>query len=220
VLALPFLAGSGSCGILYELWSWDEITENAERIRIDIEEGPQEIVGYERTNIWVQRHVYAFEESIGEIDYYVDEEETFHVIFNCDGKATCFVEHWLEVPQEIPIEVFLGVGDLSLFGLAGPVAFDVGEGPIQGDQLSTPEFTLTGGDLHTIDLTFVAPPANLTIDADVGEVALELPAGNYACLLDVDQFDIAPEIVCDDAAASGLDIRLGTGSVVIAATEP
>lgn len=222
-ITLPVLAGAGSCGILYDLWSWDEMTDEAVRIDAYVEEGVQEIVGQgDRANIWLQRHVYAFEGSLGETAAEVDENEVFHLLFDCDGPATCFADHWLEVPQSIAIDMKLDQGTIELFALAGPIALELGDDVVVGaDVMSSPTFAIDGRALGDVRLTWVAAPERIDITLEDGAVALQVPAGNYVCELSgADAVEVAPEIVCDATATAVLHVDAGAGSVRIAPTPP
>lgn len=217
-LALPALLGAGTCGILFDLWSWDEITDHAERLNVDVTEGAVEIAAYSRTNIWIQRHVYAFERTIEEADYSVDENEVAQVVFHCDGRAVCFADHWLEIPSGMPVTVELGLGSVSLISIDAATVLTVDEGPITGDVLAAPTFEIDGGthDEITLKWAATATPTAISIDAKSAPVTLELPAGTYACDITTSgEVDIDPAIVCEDGADASLVITLDDGDVVI-----
>jgi hypothetical protein len=212
--ASPLLAGAGTCGILFDLWSWEEITEHTDRVVMDVEEGAQSIAGYPRTGVRFQRHVYAYEASLGHADYFV-EDGVFNVTFDCDGPATCFADHWLEVPDTLPIEIDLGSGTIAMIGLAGPVHMTLGSGAVGGDDLSVPDLELQGDDVEDVKLRWIVQPQRVVVDVGSGAVLVTLPAGSYACDLDGDA-TVAPEIVCDPAATSTLSVHVEQGDVTIA----
>jgi hypothetical protein len=215
--ALPMLGGAGTCGILFDLWSWDEITDAADRAHVDVEEGAVEIVGYVRTNVWIQRHVYAFEKRIGTAEYGV-EDRVFEVTFSCTdrGDAVCFADHWLEVPQAMPITVLLGKGPLSLNSLAGPLDLTVDEGSVDGDALLAPTLVLEGDALDHVALTWAMAPESVAIDIAAGDVDLRVPAGDYACDFAGDGgTDVDPAIVCMDGADASIHVDAGRGSLKV-----
>jgi len=222
--ALPVLAGAGSCGILFDLWSWDEMTDQADRIDAYVEEGVQEIVGQgDRANIWLQRHVYAFEGSLGDAVAEVDDERVFRLVFDCDGPATCFADHWLEVPESIAIDMKLDQGTIELFALSGPITLELGDDVVVGgDVLSSTTFALDGQSLGDVRLTWVAAPERIDIVADDAAVALQVPAGSYVCELSgAGAVEVAPEIVCGDATATAvLHVDAGAGSVRVGPSPP
>lgn len=216
--ALPFLGGAGTCGILYDLWSWDEITDHAERLHVDVTEGALEITAYDRSNIWIQRHVYAFEKTMEEVDYSVDEDAVAQVVFHCDGRATCFADHWLEIPTGMPVDVELGKGSVSLAAVDGPVTLDVTQGSVTGTDLAAPSLELDGGRLAAVTLAWpTATPTLVALTLDRADVSLTVPAGTYACDVSSDDGDVAidPAIVCEDGADASLVIALGAGNVAI-----
>jgi hypothetical protein len=214
-LALPFLGGAGTCGILFDLWSWDEITDEADRMDVDVEEGAIEIVGYVRNNVWIQRHVYAFEKMIDKAEYGV-HDRVCEVEFQCSerGDAVCFADHWLEVPSAMPITVVLGKGTLSLNSLAGALDLSLGEGAIDGDALSTPDLKLEGDALDHVILAWSTAPEVVIIDIADGDVELQVPAGEYACDLVGDGgTDVDAAIICVDGADASLHVDAGRGKV-------
>lgn len=216
--ALPFLGGAGTCGILFDLWSWDEITDHAERLDVEVTEGALEIAAYERNNIWIQRHVYAFERTIEVADYSVDEDEVAQIIFQCDQRATCFADHWLEIPTGMPATVQVGKGSVSLVSLDAPITIDIGSGPVHGDALTTSSFELEGGGLGEVDLEWAAVPMLVSVMIDQADVSVVLPAGSYACDVTSESGDVEidPAIVCEDGADASLVISVGSGNVAIA----
>ncbi|MBC8071856.1 MAG: hypothetical protein IAG13_26250 [Deltaproteobacteria bacterium] len=211
--ALPMLGGAGTCGILFDLWSWDEITESADSIDIDVEEGRQEIAGYPRRNIWLQRHVYAFEGSLGDAEFGV-ADQVFHIVFDCDGPATCFADHWLEVPDDIPVRLALQQGSVSLYGLNGPVELEVGEGVIDGDDLGSLDFQLEGDELGEVSLNWLVVPESISIELARAQVTLALPPGEYDCDVPADA-EIDPSVVCVDGAAALLHVELQRGTLTV-----
>lgn len=220
--ALPFLAGAGTCGILFDLWSWDEITDHAERLNVEVTEGALEIAAYDRTNIWIQRHVYAFERTIEQADYSVDEDEVAQIVFLCDQRNTCFADHWLEIPTGVPTDVKIGKGSVSLVGIDAPITIDLGSGPVSGDALTTPSFELEGGRLGDVDLEWTTTPMLVSIIIDQANVSVVLPAGTYACDVSSESGDVEidPAIVCEDGADASLVITVGSGDVAIASATP
>ncbi|MBX7083300.1 MAG: hypothetical protein K1X88_29100 [Nannocystaceae bacterium] len=218
--SLPLLGGAGTCGILFDLWSWDEITDHAERVVVDVDRGALEITAYDRGNIWLQRHVYSFEKRIAKALYGVEDGE-FELTFHCGGRgdAVCFADHWLEIPTAMPVEVTLDEGHIALIGLAGDFTADVGDVPLDGADLGSPYFEVRGDAMHEIDLTWTARPQSVTIDVDRADVVVALPAGSYVCDLDVeDDPQIDPTIVCDDAADASLSLVVRSGSLQLDAT--
>jgi hypothetical protein len=216
--ALPFLAGAGTCGILYDLWSWDEITDHADRLHVEVTEGAVEIAAYPRNNIWIQRHVYAFERTIEVADYWVDEREVAQIVFQCDQRATCFADHWLEIPSGSPVEVEVGKGSVSLVALDASTTIAIGSGPVSGDALTAPSFELDGGRLGTVELEWTAAPMLVALTIEQGDVSLTVPAGTYACDITSanGEVEIDTSIVCEDGVDASLVITVTSGDVSIA----
>lgn len=216
--ALPFLAGAGTCGILFDLWSWDEITDHAERLHVEVTEGYVEIAAYPRNNVWIQRHVYAFERTIEIADYWVDEDEVAQVVFQCDQRATCFADHWLEIPSGMPVDVQVGKGSVSLVAVDADTTIDIDSGPVSGDALTAPSLELEGGRLGEVSLEWDATPVLVSLMIDQANVSLVLPAGTYACDVasDAGTVTIDPAIVCEDGADASLVITVGSGDVALA----
>jgi hypothetical protein len=217
---LPLLGGAGTCGILFDLWSWDEITEHADRVVVVVDRGALEITAYDRGNIWLQRHVYAFEKRIAKASYDVEDGE-FQLAFHCGGRgdAVCFADHWLEIPTATPVEVTLDEGHVALIGLAGDFTADLGDVPLDGADLASAHFEVRGDAMHEIDLTWTTAPQQLALDVDRADVAVALPPGSYLCDLDVEQDpEIDPAIVCDDAADATVTIVVRSGTLRITAT--
>lgn len=218
VSALPVLGGAGTCGILFDLWSWDEVTQHADRTQMEVDEGAQKIVGYQRKNIWLQRHVYAFEGSLSVADYHV-EDDVFIVEFTCDGPATCFADHWLELPEAMPVDAHVGKGSIIVDSLSGDLSLSIDEGFVEGDDLTSLEFTLEGDSLDHVSLRWTSPPESVAIDIADGDVELTIPAGAYVCdLAGAADTNVDPTIVCDDTATNELHVDAGDGSVSLVPT--
>lgn len=219
-LAFPALLGAGTCGILFDLWSWDEINDHAERLHVDVTEGAIEIVAYPRTNIWIQRHVYAFERTLEDVDYFVDDDDAAQVVFHCDGRAVCFADHWLEIPSGTPIDVDVGRGKLSLTAIDAPTTIALGEGPITGDALTAPSLEVDGGTHSEITLEWVTVPSLASIDVVSADVAIALPSGSYACDISTPgEVTIDPAIVCEDGVEASLVVTLDRGDVAVRSTD-
>lgn len=217
--ALPILGGAGSCGILFDLWSWDEINEHADRLVLHVEEGVVEVAGYPRTGAWLQRHVYAFEASLGQATYGV-EDGVLEVVFDCDGPATCFADHWLEIPDTMPVEMHIGEGAYSLIGLGGRTVLTVDQGSATAADLRARQFSLEGDLLGETSLAWSEPPDSISVRAGRGDVVLTLPAGVYACQLDVpDPAFVAATIVCDPEASAVIAVELDEGTLQVQAAE-
>lgn len=219
--SLPMLGGAGTCGILFDLWSWDEITDPADRMVVDVDRGALEITAYDRNNVWMQRHVYAFEKRIAKAEYGVEDRE-LDVTFHCGGRgdAVCFADHWLEIPTAMPVDVILDEGHIALIAVAGDFTADLGDVPFNGADLGSLDFEIRGDAMDEVDLAWKVVPTRVSLDIDRADVSLTLPAGSYVCDFDVEaQPDVAEAIVCDDAAASSLSVVLRSGTLAIAAAE-
>ena len=219
--AFTFTMGSckGTAGILLDLWSWDEITQRTDSAVVYVEEGAIEIVAYPRKNVWLQRHVYAFEGSLKTADYSVTNR-VFSLTFDCDGPATCFAEHWLEIPEAFPMQIAVDEGSISMLGVSGAMSLRVGDVSVYGEELEVPSIQVEADGAPLVTLGFKMTPAQVMLSGTAKQVELLLPPGHYRCDGLPAIATVDPAIVCDPAATTVLGLAIVATSFSIGPAIP
>jgi hypothetical protein len=132
-----------------------------------------------------------------------------------NNPLNCQVDHVLELPSGVAVDVALGGGFLSLYALDAPIDVAMGAGDVVGSYLRAPSSWITAGS-GTVDLEYAEAPESLDAALGDGIMALALPSGTYAASLDVGlgQLDVYG-ILDDPNAASGLRAAVGEGSLSV-----
>lgn len=163
------------------------------------------------------------------------EGSVLHVGVDCGGADCCAGDLDLTIPVEASLVLDLGVGDVSVDGLAGPARIDVGTGDVEMHGLAnTFEASVSTGsiegrglasthafaDVGTGDVDLGWQPSavleDVHVDIGLGSAELEVPAGEYALHLDVGLGDIDTDGLRGSAGASGsISVDVGTGDIDI-----
>jgi hypothetical protein len=132
-----------------------------------------------------------------------------------NNPLNCQVDHLLELPSGVAVDVALGGGFLSLYALDGPVDVAMGTGDVVASYLRAPAAWVTVGS-GTVDLEYAEVPGS--VDAALGEGVMELavPSGSYAASLDVGlgQLDVYG-ILDDPDAEVSLRAAVGEGALAV-----
>lgn len=217
VLALPLLTAA-YCGPSVDYTETYLITDPVDRIEIDVDEGTVDAVAYDRVAILLKRHTFGFERVLDPADYSV-EDGVIHFSASCSKPDVCSFDHMIEAPFGIDYDLHMDEGFLDLGYIDGDFTAEIGSGRMRGIQLATPTYSFTADDAD-LDLEFAIAPTSVAIDIGDGDVEIELPAGTYRCEIDAPGSDAFDGIICDDAAAALLDIRIGSGSLAIDGVTP
>lgn len=219
VAALPLLTAS-YCGLAVDFTETFLITDPIDRIEIRVDDGNVDAVAYPREAILLKRHTFGFERIIVPAEYSV-ADGLISFEGHCEKQGVCSFDHLLELPLGIAFDIEMLDGRIDLGYIDAAIAVQLETGWMRGVRLAAPTCSLTADDADA-DLDFAVPPQSLEIDLDQGDVVLALPTGAYRCDFDVPSdagFEGMP-ITCDDAAASVLQVRVGSGSLTITGTEP
>jgi hypothetical protein len=155
-----------------------------------------------------------------------------HVSTTCDS-GCCAAELSLAIPTAATLELELGVGDVTVAGLAGAVELDVGTGNVALDQLAGGLGLHIGtGELHgqgllgadawvdvdtgNVSLAYesAAPLEAISVEVGVGDVGLRVPEGAYDLRLSAGVGDASVSDVQDrDQASRRIDVDVGIGTI-------
>lgn len=164
------------------------------------------------------RRSWSFTEATGERTLV---DGTLRLAARCPGGdllSRCRVGWTLTVPAGIAVTVTTSVGDVRVSGVGGPVAVRTGAGDVRLDRLRSDRVRVRTG---TGDVTagFVAAPGSVSVHADAGDVAVRLPAGGtgYRVTGTTGAGDRAVEVPLDSRSSHVVEVRTGTGDVVVGA---
>ena len=219
VLALPAVMGPGRCGFALDYTETYLITAPIDRVVLNADDGTVVSTSYEREALLLKRHVFAFEPSLEAADHTVEDRQLL-LEAHCKYEGNCSFDHMFELPLGIAFSVTMLDSQISLGHIDSDVEVDFTSGWFKGVRLASPHFTLTltEGDV-TVD--FAAAPETVAIDVGEGSVKIEVPAGEYRCVLASERGEVtSPGITCDDAAASVLDIQVQTGDITVTGVAP
>lgn len=128
---------------------------------------------------------------------------------------TCDTSWALVVPAGTDVDASQGVGSVTVEGLSGDVLAQVGAGEVsvQGSTASRVEVDAGTGSVH---VDTVEPPAQVSVDAGVGDVEIVVPGGRYA-VRSAGLLTVGPGVADDDSAERRIDVSAGVGEVTVTA---
>lgn len=213
VLALPVVMGPGRCGFALDYTETLLITDEIDRLVLGVDDGSVVATMYDREATLLKRHTFAFEPSLDTVSNDV-EDGALKLEARCKYEGNCRFDHMFELPLGVAITITMLDSQISLGYIDSDIDVKFESGWFKGVRLASPNFdlTLTTGDV-TVD--FAAPPASVTIAVEEGDVALELPAGEYRCALAAGGAVASDGITCSDAAAAVLDVKVTTGDITV-----
>jgi hypothetical protein len=220
-LALPLLTGA-HCGLALDYTETFLITDPIDLIVIVVDDGNVDAVSYERSAVLLKRHVFAFENILESPSYSV-EDGVIRFEGHCkDNDDICSFDHLLELPMGIGFDITMDDGRIDLGYIDAEIQATIETGRFKGIRLAAPEVIVTAG-AADVAIDFAAQPEAVTIDLDRGDVALELPPGEYQCTLDTANGDATVEsatIVCSDTATTVLDVHVRVGDIHVTEAKP
>lgn len=221
VLATATLEGC-HCGLALDYTETFLVTDPVERIVIDVDDGTIDAVSYDRDHLLFKRHTFAFENTLQEPTFSV-EDGVLHSESHCKrNDDDCSFDHLLELPPGVAFDITMDHAGIDMGYVDGSITATFNSGHFWGNRLATPQLELSAPSAE-IDADFAAVPESVVIDLDRGAVSLWLPAGAYQCLLDSANGEVTVEgngIVCDDTATAVLDVQLGVGDVFVTEAVP
>ncbi len=113
----------------------------------------------------------------GEFDFEV-VDRVLYISGTCGGPDLCGGDIELTAPRGTAFDARVGLGSLEVAGLAGDLSLSLTSGSIEADHLSSAVVVASSG-TGDIELTFDAPPTEVTAGTEAGSVAIEVPAGDY-----------------------------------------
>jgi hypothetical protein len=160
------------------------------------------------------------------------EGGVLHVSTTCDS-GCCADELSLAIPTAATFELELGVGDVTVAGLAGAVELDVGTGNVDLEQLAGGLSLHIGtGEIHgrgllgadawvevdvgNVSLAYelAASLESILVEVGVGDVGLRVPEGDYDLRLFAGVGDASVSDVQDrDEASRHIHVDVGVGNI-------
>lgn len=217
-LALPALAGAGTCGVIYDMSQRQLVLEPVTGVDLESDAGALEIYAFDRTGIVVSYYLFGYDGSLDDVGYALDDDR-LDVYMRKDGPADVTADFYLEVPLATELELRVSDGPVKLTGVAAPVTATVDVGDVDGVHLATPELDLTVAS-GSVDLEFLARATSVRVTADTGDIRVTVPAGAYRCDLAADDEPVLEAITCDAAADAELVLTAPLGAVRIEGTSP
>jgi Putative adhesin len=152
---------------------------------------------------------------------------------DCPVSQTCDVEYHVRVPPATTVRIVDRVGNIRLTALTGQVTARTGAGRIAltslsgAVQMSENAGSISGSDMssatatmHTnvgsIDVSFSAAPATVTVATGIGSISLRLPGGvAYAVHASATVGSVRVTVPQARSSAHSITARTQTGSVTI-----
>lgn len=213
LLALPVTMGPGRCGFVLDFTETMLITEQIDRVVLGVDDGSIVATAYDREATLLKRHTFGFEPSLGVASSEV-VDGVLQLEARCKYAGNCRFDHMFELPLGVGFEVTMADSQISLGYIDADIDVTFETGWFKGVRLESPNFTLalTTGDV-TVD--FAAQPETVTISVQEGNVALELPAGEYRCVIAASGAVTNDGITCSDAATAVLDVEATAGDITV-----
>ncbi len=212
--ALPAVMAPGRCGFALDYTETILVTDPVERVVLGVDDGSVVATEYDRAATLLKRHTFAWEPSIGDVEWTV-EDGVLALAARCKYEGNCRFDHMLELPLDVAFEIAMKDAQISLGYVGGDIEVDFATGWFRGVRLRSANvaIALDAGD---VSLDFAAAPATVAVDLGAGDVVVELPAGAYRCALVTDAgATTTTGVTCDDAAAAVLDVRVGAGDITV-----
>jgi len=197
---------------------------------VEVDSGVIELVGIGGNRVVVQRTVRTRSDRPLMAD--VLEGSLLTLRSDCGEEARCWVDHRITVPRDVAVEVRGGRGDVTVVGVAGPVAItrSVGNVTIQDvagkkpvgvatsdtaiGPASSAEIRLLTG---TIDLNFQRRVGRIDASTKMGDVDISLPDGTYHIDAETVIGQVRVEVPTDTSADSTINVEAPTGVIRVMA---
>lgn len=120
-----------------------------------------------------------------DIDYHTDQPPTpgqtvtGGVLELTSGCDSCGIAYDVTVPASVAVTVVDHAGEVTVSGVSGAVDVTASAGHVEGDDLRAPNVRVEDS-AGAVDLTFAAPPDDVTVHSKAGEVSVAVPNGAYA----------------------------------------
>ena len=214
VLALPVVMGPGKCGFILDFTETFMITDPFGSVVLGADDGSVVATEYERNGAMLKRHTFAFEPSLANSEWSV-EDGVLTAEARCKYDGNCRFDHMFELPLGVGFEITMKDSQISLGYIGGDIEVTFLTGWFRGVRLLSPNTTITL-DKGDVTLDYQIPPETVTVDLGEGNVIIEVPVGAYRCALIADAGAATTNgVTCDDAAAAVLDVHVKTGDIAV-----
>jgi hypothetical protein len=176
--ALALVVGVSGCSYLtdHHVENDATITQKVQALRIDNPAG-QVVIHAGDTGGGVVVH--------RDIDYHTDQPPTpgqtvtGGVLELTSGCDSCGIAYDVTVPASVAVTVVDQAGEVTVNGIAGAIDVTASAGHVEGDDLRAPNVRVEAS-AGAVNLTFAAPPDDVTVHSKAGEVTVAVPNGAYA----------------------------------------
>ena len=155
-----------------------------------------------------------------DIDYHSDQPPTpgqtveagvLHLTANCDD---CGIAYDVTVPASVAVTVVDNAGEVTVKGIAGAVDVTASAGHVEGDDLRAPSVRVEAS-AGAVNLTFAAPPNDVTAHSNAGEVTVAVPGGPYAVDASTKAGARTVNVPNDPSAARHVKVSSNAGAVSV-----
>jgi hypothetical protein len=155
-----------------------------------------------------------------DIDYHTDQPPTpgqtvadgvLHLTANC---GDCGIAYDVTVPPSLAVTVVDNAGEVTVTGIAGAVDVTASAGHVEGDDLRAPSVRVQAS-AGAVNLTFAAPPDDVTAHSNAGEVTVAVPSGNYAVDASTNAGARTVNVPNDPSATRRVKVSSNAGAVTV-----
>ena len=155
-----------------------------------------------------------------DIDYHSDQPPTpgqsvtdgvLNLTSNC---GNCGIAYDVTVPASVAVTVIDNAGEVTVSGIAGAIDVTDSAGHVEGRDLRAPSVRVEAS-AGAVNLTFAAPPNDVTAHSDAGEVTVAVPNGTYSVDASTKAGARTVNIPDDPAAARHLTVSSNAGAVSV-----
>jgi hypothetical protein len=217
-LCLPVFVGAGTCGLVLDYTETFLVTDPVDTIVIVTDNGNVDATAYDRDAILLKRHTFGFEASLGKPSFSIEDGVAAFEV-HCKFEDKCTFDHMFELSFGVAFDIEMEHANIDIGYTDGDITVDFEDGRFKGVRLLSPRVNIAADDAD-VDIDYAGVPEAVAIDLGRGEVVLEVPVGEYQCLLEAEGEVTVMGITCLDTAAAVLDVRTGDGDVLVMGITP
>jgi hypothetical protein len=128
--------------------------------------------------------------------------------------AACSVDHRVEVPPGVRVDVRTDSGTVTATGLDGWVRIVTSNGRVEASELHTDELIVdtVGG---SVSASFGLAPSRVDVRSGGGDIELVLPADMYDIMVAADGGEVDLQVESEDLAERLVQLRSDGGDVIV-----
>jgi hypothetical protein len=158
-----------------------------------------------------------------DIDYHTDQPPApgqsviagvLNLTSGCDDRG---IAYDVTVPSSLAVTVIDDAGQVTVTGVDGAIDITDSAGEVEGHDLRAPSVRVKAS-AGAVNLTFAAPPDEVTAHSNAGEVTVAVPSGTYAVDASSNAGARTVDVANDPAATRHVTVSSNAGAVTVTST--